>query len=307
MKKNVFHTFFYAGIFFFLWACGSNLYKGFSAKKNNAYHSFEARKLIDEEKYAEALDELAKLEGASDEKETLLLRVSAQLGQSGLSLWKILLDIIDSQSSSKNGESGIDKVFNVLTSSVFGEGEERGQRVTALSEAIKELEASGLEDSRIDNFRCFLAGVLFLPVLEDGTTAVKSMTDALTSLSQSVVGDGASAAQCPSLDSFNTAVADLTFVQSNLSLSLKQALGCAIFDSLNSKANLNEIETKLQKFIDAADKGCVVLTCPASDKICAALQFGCVKTLLGSTAQAGDKKVEVCEIVQNCRNPKDCF
>jgi hypothetical protein len=292
----------------FMAACGMNLYKPLAKKSGDAYFLQEARDSLDAQHYDDALDSLNKVQNSSNDE--VMLKVSAQLGQAGLSLWTLLLNLIDNGNLDNVSGTGVDKFFNSLTDSYFGTGSERDARITAISNGISELSALTNTDQRIDNFRCFLTGLLVVPVITTGTTAIDDMATALKDLESSVVGTGTTAAQCPNLGEFNTALGNLTAVQQSLNLILAQAYSCPIFQSLISQVDFNSVDASLNKFIQGADKGCQpVVSCSADNPICQALQFGCVQSIIGSTgtAVAGDHKIALCEIVQNCSTPGACF
>ena len=77
---------------------------------------------------------------------------------------------------------------------------------------------------------------------------------------------------------------------------------------LNNSGSLNVVQQALSKYSTAADKGCSQTECNG-DKVCEALQLGCIKEVMNksSEAVAGDKKVSSCELLHNCSNPSDCF
>lgn len=289
---------------FFL-SCGVNLYDGIATKESQKYYEDEAKVRLDEGDYQGALDALSKVERNSPK--VLIYRVAVILGQAGLSFWQILLDVVDDLNSSNNtnnNDSGIEKVFSLLSDSVFGAGEERESKLEALTSSISLLEQSS--STKLESFRCFLTGILVLPSVEDGTNSILEINSALNNLASAVEGAGETADQCPGLSEFESALSSMSEVQQSLNLVLAQTSNCPILNFLQNDGSLNEVEQRLTKFTEGADRGCPELAC--DNALCQSLQLGCVQNLLTtSSAVAGDGIIDRCELVYNCLTPGTCF
>lgn len=304
MKSNQRNMFLLVVFGLFALSCGINMYESFMPKDSDRYHLAEARIKINNKEYAEAEDLLSKVENSSNEK--VLLEVGAKLGKSGLSMWEILLDVVDDLGSGSADASGADTVFNLFTDAVFGTGDKRDERLQALDESIRLLRTVPEQSSKVDAFRCFLTGIFILPVVNDASGAMVSVTTALTDLQSSVSGSGSSSSECPGIDEFQLAMDRMDSVREGLDFILSQTADCSILDTLGDGQDLNEMAKKLKKFSDNADQGCPSLTC--TDAVCQALQLGCVSSLLSTdSAVAGDGQVDSCEFLFNCKSPTDCF
>lgn len=285
-------------------ACGWNLYDRFVPKNNDRYRKDQVRIHLDNQEYAQALSLLDDVE--HKDNDTVLLKVSALLGNSGLSMWTIIKDLVDSKNLKSSTGTGADRIFNVLGDTFFGTGNVRTARLSALSQSIQELKTAPDAETRLENFRCFLAGVLAFPTISDGKEAASAMIAALEDLKRQVVASGGSGDECPSLDKFNDSLAKVSQVRADLDLALNETINCPLFASLSSDS-LNEVEKLLDKFNEGADQGCETITCSLGEEACEALQFGCIQAVIGSeTAQSGDGNIEICEIVQNCSSGS-CF
>lgn len=286
-------------------SCGINLYEGFVSKEGDDYHLTEAERLIDEGDYTSARQHLAEVELSSNKK--LYLDVAAQIGEVGLSLWDILIDLVDNNSLESQSGSGVDRVFDLLTDNVYGTGETRDKRLNALGTAVERLASPpNGEEKKIENLRCFLSGMLVLPRVKDGTTAITEATTALENFVDTIVGTGDDPSQCPNLNTLTTTLNQVTEIQADLQLALEQIEGCD-FLQVGNDDSLNAIEEQLSKFRTSADKGCATIDC-AGNIACEVLQTGCVRqTLEGAeSAVAGDNKIDACEVLQHCRGG-ECF
>ncbi|MFK7823978.1 MAG: hypothetical protein AB8G05_07475 [Oligoflexales bacterium] len=287
-------------------SCGMNFFEPIASSDSDHYHMEQARIYVDQKKYADAEASLAKVEGNSNEK-TLLL-VGSKLGNVGLSLWEILLDVVDSlTNSSSSSSSGMEQVFNVFSDTLFGTGDERDDKLEAINESIALIRSAPEQDSKMEAFRCFLSGIYVLPIVNDGTSAMVNVTTALNSLESSVSGDGSNGDQCPGLDAFQAAMSGLETVRNGLDFIIQQTADCELLSFLSESGDLNAISERLRKFVEAADQGCPTITCN-NDALCEALQLGCVADLLDtSSAVAGDGIVDQCELVYNCTTAGTCF
>ncbi|MBI2603060.1 MAG: hypothetical protein HYW48_08385 [Deltaproteobacteria bacterium] len=286
-------------------ACGWNLYDRFVPKDSDRYRKEQVRIHLDNQEYAQALSLLEDIE--HKDNDTVLMKVSAFLGNAGLSMWGIVKDLVDSKNLKNSTGTGADRIFNVLGDTFFGTGDVRTARLSALSQSIQELKTAPDPETRLENFRCFLAGVLAFPSITDGKDAALEIIAALQELKQQVAAAGGSGDECPSLDRFNKSLAKVSQVRADLDLALTETVNCPLFASISTDS-LNEVEKLLDKFNEGADQGCETITCTLGEDACEALQFGCIQSIIGSkTAQAGDGKIEICEIVQNCSSVDTCF
>lgn len=295
-----------AFMFIFVVACGANVYESFTSKNTDRHLMAEARILIDKKKYDEAIDILEKVENNSNDK--AILTAGAKLGKSGLSMWELLLEVVDGIQSGNSSGSGIEQVFNSFSDSLFGVGEERTERLAALEEAIDLLKSAPEQDGKIEGFRCFLTGILVLPIVNDSAKNMVTATNALTSLQDSITGSGSSRDECPGLTDFETAMASMNNMQSSLSIILDATESCSILKSLQDASGLNEVSQMIDKFVAGADQGCPQITC--DNPACQALQLGCMQEVLNTTseaAQPNNGQLATCELVYNCRTAGTCF
>lgn len=289
-------------------ACGSNLWGGFVPRENDSVLLEEARIQMDEENYAAALTTLAKIK--SDSNELRLLRSSAQLGAAGLSLWEILLDIIDSDSFDSTEGNGVDNFFDLVSSNLIGEGAVREQRMAALSSSIGDLlTAPDQSVSRPKTLACLLAGMLALPLVNDATAAIVATTNSLSALAATVDVSNPNAT-CPDSSTLDTNLAAISAAQNSFSLVFAATDDCKLLDISESGNELNAIESQLQKFNTQADQGCSPSPSCGSSQACQALGLSCVYQQLrdsSGVSEAGDAAVSSCELVQNCLTPGSCF
>lgn len=294
--------------FWVLTACDMNLYESVVKPKTDSALLEEARIKIDEQDYAGALASLDKVE--RDTNDLRLLRSGARLGQSGLSMWTILTDIVDGAGFESGSGSGVDNFFDQISGAVVGEGETRTLRLAALTESVGDLlQAPDPNASRVKNLACFLAGVMALPTVTDATTAIQSTTTSLSSLAATVDISNPNA-QCPDLSGLNTSLTTIANVQNQFSLILEATANCKLLDVTGTGSDLNAIEAQLVKFNQNADAGCSATPACGSGAACQALGLQCVYNALtadSGVSTAQDGQVSKCELVQNCLTPGTCF
>ncbi len=289
-------------------ACEVNLFESVASKEGDDYWLEEARIQIDNQDYEAALSALGKVE--RDTNDLRLVRSAAKLGQSGLSLWSILLNAVDGSNYSNAGStSGTDQIFNELSSAVVGTGETRTARILALTDAINELLAApDPSASRVRNMSCFLAGVMALPTAEDSTTTIQNTTTSLSAIAATTDVSNPQAT-CPDTSALVTNLASLATIQQRFNLILSATSQCTFLST--ASGTLNAIETQLKKLSSKADKGCSATpTCASTDTACKALGLTCVYKALtadGAVSKAQDGAVSSCELVQNCLDPTQCF
>ena len=297
-----------SGLVLLTMACGdTNIATGFVTKDSDKALIIDARKQIDAEEYSDAQETLAKVKGDTNNKR--MLQVAATLGASGLSVWKIVLNVLDGNALSGKSTSGVDGILDSILGSVFGSGETRTQRLTALSTALDLIKTAPLGgDSKLKNTGCLLAAFLAAPRAVDAMASLTVAQSTLTTLSTKVSGTGSSAAECPNLDEFGTALTTLQSVRADFVSILDSVKGCGFITVVTGTATsgLNAVELQLNKLTTNADKGCGTITC--TDAFCKALQFGCIQSLLADpSAVAGDGVIATCELIQNCIDPTKCF
>ncbi len=292
-----------SALFFALLACDGNVYESVSDKKSDRYLLTEARQEINHGQYESAQALLDKVNN-KESQEYVLLDVSVTLGSAHFGLWDLLLNIVESLTDSLS-TGGVDQIFNKLSDSVFGVGDERTSRLAALTDSAEKLNNMEDKDDKTEAIRCFLTGLYVLPTVNDGITSLATATASLNDLASTVVGDGSTRAQCPGLDAFETAIALVNRVQTGLAFVIEATESCPMLNFADETATLNDVQERLNKFTTAADKGCEASLCNSVDsklkEACRALNFGCVGELLeDATAVAGDGKVNQCELVTNC-------
>ena len=292
--------------FFYLNSCGVNFLNPISSKSSDKYHLQEASQNIDAGEYSQAITNLNQVKTLSNEK--VLLTAAATLGVSGLSMWKILIDMIDQDAFSSGKGSGFDKVFNFFSTNIYGIGEVKTSRLEAVRTSIGSLKIAPEQTSQIINFSCFLSGLLILPQSTDGASAMLEASSSLQKILDNSIGSGENKDECPGLDDLNTSLEQLNQINSDFSLAFGQAETCPFLNYVNKSSGMNQVEESLNKYSTQADKGCQKTECD-NDPICNALQLGCVKAALASTGEAiaGDGLIASCEILQNCSTPGSCF
>ncbi len=291
------------GIVMLAWmsaGCGTtNFFSSAVDKQSDDYLLEQARVEIDQKQYSEALVNINKMEGDSNEKR--LTWTSAILGQAGLGI----LDIYNSISSAKTGGSGSDDIFNSLDDSlVFGSGDIRTSRIAALHEAYDVMAGAPDQSTGIRNIGCLFAGLLALPAIKSGKEAITEATINLEGILGKVSGAGANSEQCPGIDLFEANLNTIDKASADIKPVLETIRSCPI---LNLKGDtLNVLESAVTKLYDNADKGCQEISCTGI--FCQALKLTCISTLIDTSSNpvAGDGKIATCELVQNCMNG-GCF
>ncbi len=281
-----------------IWACGVNFTSPFVTGEGDAYYLEEARIALNAKDYARASKALDNIKEPFADK--VFMQVSVLLGSSGLAFWDILVNLINTVSAGSSSDSGVDKLFNTLSDTVFGVGAERDSRLAAINSSITLLKAE-TDNKKAESFYCLLTGILVLPRVNESTASLLVVTQSLTDVQKSLSAGNA----CPDLTSLNTALAAMKSIQTDLDFVLAQTETCDLLNFNDATADLNSVKTSLKKFTDNADKGCSPVAC--DHELCDVLATGCIREALNSdTAVAGDGKIEVCEIVQNCQGGA-CF
>lgn len=309
-------------------SCGENefnLYKPIaqeSALKSKRARLEEARVLMDDKKYDEAAETLTKLIEEEDSNEARLLYAAAQLGIAQLDIWSIIKSVLDNNSSEKKSGStlhlqgsgneeggGMDELFNTLSDSVLGTGEERETRMQALSDALATLMAApDRTDGRVQNTACIFGGILAVPIVADAKSALEATVTALEQIRDAAESSGT---ECPNISLLDESSAKLAASASTFSLILAAAGSCPFLNLGQTADVMNQVETRLATLQAAADKGCDGLpTCPAALPGCQALFPACVQEALSvgtSSAKAQDGSIASCELILHCTVPTACF
>ena len=301
-KQHLFFLFF--SFFIFVVSCGVNFYEPVAKMDGDRYYLQEVNNAINDGDYIKASEMLSKVEHKNNE--TLLTEVYINLGIVGLSFWDVMLDIIQSATSTKSSKSGIDKLMDSLTDSIFGKGEEMSEKSKALSDSVTLLNTSSYANNKSNLLSCFLSGVLAYPSIQEGKTAVTNSINALSDVLENIVGTGSSVSECPNLDELDSSLDSLNTVKNDFNKILDTIKGCEILNFMSSSGSLNAIESKLKQFTENADLGCDTSEC--SDVVCQAVKLGCVGTVLDiDEAAASDNQVDTCELLLNCSDIVSCF
>lgn len=282
--------------------CGQNLFKGLVEAETDEQRLAEAENLIDEKNYSGALAQLQKVDSDSNQKR--LLQAAAQLGVAGLSVFDIIIGIIDGEQLS--GNITFDQIFQYASASLFGSGETKSTRLEAMRESISMLlQAPQPDERRINNLNCFLGGLLTFVAIEDGNTALSQVSSSLATINSNAVGSGATAAECPGVEELDSGLSQIATVQNSLSIVFAATANCSF---INTEAgDLNQVESQLSSFQTVGDQGCVETPDCGDSAACQALSLGCVGEKIDTTdAVAGDGVVSSCELVQNCIG-SSCF
>ncbi len=272
----------------------------------------EARVHLDREEYDEALDVLSPMleDEDDDSNEARLLFAAAKLGDVELDVWSIISAIIDGDGSGNSGQGqGIDAVFNAMTDSVLGTGEERTAKLDALAEVITVLLAApDVDERKVRNTACLFAGILAVPTLADAQQSLNEMVAALDQVRLAAQSGGT---ECPNIGVLDTSTASVIGSANNFNLILEAAQSCPFLDIEGTASQLNDIEEAMSNLRANVDLGCAgIPTCPPSLPTCAQLFPPCVQELIavGNTdAQAGDGMINSCELVLHCTDPSICF
>lgn len=302
-----------AGLVLVAAACGTNLFNSFADKKNENARLEEARVQIDQGDYVKAreiLDELAN--DGQDSNERRILLAGVLLGENGFDLWNILIDLVQdttSKDKASSSGSGISKIFDLLTESVFGAGATRAARIAALDSAVTELRsAPDPQATRVSNLACLLAGIMAVPIAQDGLAEMQSTLTTLEKIKTEISSGG----QCHGVSELSTRIASFQEVLARFNHILESTANCGFINLDEQKAQLNAVESKIKKLTNTADKGCSTLpTCPAAMPDCLTLFPVCVQEALriGGTnpAVSGDGIIDSCEVILHCTHPADCF
>ena len=287
--------------------CGFNFYEPFAPGKDEDKAKVErAKVMMDDKDYggARKLLEPMQEDSVSDSNDVRLLLAAAILGETGLDIWSIISNLLDSTSSSSSQTSGADSILNVFSDSLLGTGAERDAKFAALSEALSLLRnAPAPEERKVQNTACFFAAMLVVPTVTDTQTQLTQALDALNTISSTTDG-----ITCPNIDELLSPVNNLASLASNFSQTLAAAANCSFLNFSDAAATLNVVEQRLSRLSSAADLGCALPSCPASVPNCNALYPSCVQTALGvGSGGAADGQISACELTLHCAPLSKCF
>ncbi|NRA67863.1 MAG: hypothetical protein HRU19_25505 [Pseudobacteriovorax sp.] len=284
-----------------LMSCSDNLIPLNESPSNDRDRLELAETYLNERDYPKALEVLQNVE--VDSNRARVLTVAATLGGVGFSIWDIILDVIDNQSSGE--KISPDNFFDSLSTSVFGE-DTKAERIAAIGSSIDLLLAApDSSDADVANLNCFLGGILGVVSVEDGSAAITSVSSSLTTIQNSAVGAGASRDECPGVTELETSLATLSEVQTNLQRVFASTANCSLVNTDGS--SLNSIETKLKALETNGDQGCEAQPDCGDSAACQAQSLSCVSAIVvDDSSVAGDGQVSSCELVQNCLG-NNCF
>jgi hypothetical protein len=288
--------------------CGMNLYHTMTPPKTTEAKIAEARTKIDDREYSDASAILSELAADDDSNLVRILWAASILGAGGLDIWAIFGDAIANlNSSTTTTGTGSERILSLISDSVLGaDTATRTMRIGALRSAVGVLRgAPHPEDSKLNNTQCFLAGLLIVPTAADGTRLLEETQSALETVRTSSSAGGT---VCPAIETFASAMTNLSLIQGAFSDVLEMASGCALLQGFldESAASLNVAQRALSKLVTGADKGCSVPTDPELQ----ALFPSCVMDVLqqeDNAGTAGDGLVSSCEFVTNCTGTSACF
>lgn len=284
-------------------SCGVNVASFLVFNKDSAAYRLEqARTLMDQGEYSEALELLKDTDEDSNERRLLL--AAARLGDANLDIWSIIQQLFDQDSS--QGGSGVDAFFDSISSSLVGEGETRTKRFAALRLSLQDLaSAPRPSDAKVRGLACFIAGIWTVPLATDATATMSAADSALTTVQTSQSGGECNQS---AVDDLSESLTDIATLAGDFALITGAVADCA-FINTSSAAGENSVEQQLISVFDSADEGCSTpVSCGPSDFACQALQLSCVGQLLTDSgdAVAGDGELAMCELVQGCYSG-DCF
>lgn len=290
------------GFFALVIACGGNIFDGMLEPANDRARLEEAERLVDDMKYEEALQVLAEVESNSNRLRSI--EAAAILGAADVKLWDIIAELLKKEV--EDASISFDVVFDSLSDSFFGSGEERSRKLTAMRSSVAALLAApDPEERQLKNLSCFVGSFLSIATVNDGEDAISEINQALTTIQNSATGSASSDAECPGVQDLETGLDRMNEVRDSLTLVLQATDGCGFIDL--GASSPNKVEAQLNRVIDKADKGCQPNPSCGTSSACQALSLSCVQNKIDITeAEAGDSQLASCELVQNCID-SDCF
>lgn len=291
--------------------CGVNVYSPLAFPDSEEYHLEEARIHLADGNFRLAEQSLANIKSPTTGDKDMLT-VAIRLGRAELGFFDIITNLIELLNNSKNSSSsssGAAQFFDLLNASeVYGTGENRENRMAALSGAIDILSGSSHATTETENLGCLLAGILFIPRIADITVQMTTTTDELKKLDVNELAQ-ADPDNCPATTSFDNSLDGLITIQADISKAMAEVTECPFFEALSKSSDLTVVQTMINNLQATADQGCEVTVCADGDLICELAQTSCLqKSLNAEEAVAGDGIISRCELIQNCgSNPAACF
>ncbi len=273
--------------------CGFNIASYLVNKDSEKYQLEQARTLMDQGEYGDALDILSDMDADSNERRLLL--AAARLGDASLDIWSIIKELFD---NTESGGQGVDNFFNSIGDSVVGTGNARVRSFSALRQSLQDLANPPQgQTAKTRGLACFIAGIWTVPLGTDAATTMQDVQSALTEVQNTTVG-----IECDqnALDNLDSNLADASTIASDFALIAGAVADCP-FINAEASSGANSAEDQLNKVLTNADGGCESPgDCAPSDLACQALQLSCVGQILNSDATADDGLITSCELVQGC-------
>jgi hypothetical protein len=294
-------------------ACGTSLYRPFSAKETTAALREETLVQLNQGNYDSAEAAAEKLWAKEKSNDNASLYSIALASQAGVGLFDLIVKTIEKStgtaSAPSNGSTG-NNVFESMSSVLPAFTD--AQLIT-LKKAIDVLDAApDKSSSKLLFQRCLTAAIYTLPTIKNLQTGITNLQSTLSEL-PSRLGTGSSSTGCTaSADTINTTAAELSDAITNLGTittnfaTAIQTIG-ECFPSSEGKDSLNTVSQQVSKLTAAADKGCAI---PPTQKIGNYTLPSCLNDTVnasgGGTAAANDGKIAGCELLLNCSSGT-CF
>lgn len=274
-------------------ACGVNLFSYLAKPENKKAKLEEAKVLLDAKEYDKASELLIELKDDEDMdgNDVRLMLAAAKLGEAELDLWSIIGNILDSDSLSGGGGN----ILDAFSSTLFGDGEEKEAKLSALDEAIEFLEtAPDKTEAKVANTKCFFSGIMAVSIIADAATQMSNLQDSITAASQG---------NCAGASSLSSSLTAVTTTALRFTTIYNGIQDCPFIDLDTS--SIDGISASLNNITTVADKGC-----DSIPGVVDAFFPQCVKDAVGIpnvAAFAEDGKIASCELALHCFDPTDCF
>ena len=275
-------------------ACGSNIFESALEPSTDKAKLVEAEKYLDEGNYAKALEWVEKVDSTSNKRQ--VLEAAARLGAADMGVWQIFTSILALPDQSSDTLS-VNSIYDELSSTSFGEGEQRQAKLLALRKSIEALQiADDLSDARVENLLCFIAGLLSVGSAVEGADAVTGLETSLTDVLSNAEEGATTDSECPGIEALDQSFDEFDSLAQSISLLGNLGVECKYFSAGSSGSN--KAETSFTKVLETSDKGC---SSECTGSYCAAFELGCVSSRLDSaSAVSSDGELAACELVRNC-------
>jgi hypothetical protein len=295
-------------------ACGTSLYRPFSAKETTQALREETLIQLNNGNYDTAVEYAEKLWNKNKSNDSASLYSIALASQAGVGLFDLIVSTIEKSASTTNsstsaGNSAGNGVFDSLSTVLPSFTD---TQLNTLKQAIDVLDsAPDKTSSKLLFQRCLTAAIYTLPTLKGLQSGITKLQSTLSEL-PSKLGSSSSTSCTASTDTINTTAAELSDAITNLgTVTTNFASAIAIigecFPSSEGKDSLNTVTQQVSKLTSAADKGCAV---PTTQKIGNYTLPSCLNDTVaasgGSSAIANDGKIAGCELFINCSSGS-CF